>query len=99
MHSLEEAGRLPQSKMGSVLLSMDLITEEQLEEALEIQKKDNRRLGKILVSLGYLTPDDLARALAIRLNVEYVALSKVQQVAPDVLGIISEDVPFLIDKN
>jgi type IV pilus assembly protein PilB len=99
MHSLEEAGRLPQSKMGSVLLSMDLITEEQLEEALEIQKTDNRRLGKILVSLGYLTPDDLARALAIRLNVEYVSLSEVQQVAPDVLGIISEDVPFLIDKN
>ena len=96
MHSLEEAGRLPQSKMGSVLLSMDLITEEQLEEALEIQKTDNRRLGKIL---GYLTPDDLARALAIRLNVEYVSLSEVQQVAPDVLGIISEDVPFLIDKN
>src|SRR5215210_9212425 len=98
MHSLEEAGRLPQSKMGSVLLSMDLITEEQLEEALEIQKTDGRRLGKILVSLGYLTPDNLALALAIRLNVEYVALSEVQ-VAPDVLGIISEDVPFLADKN
>ena len=99
MHSLEEAVQLPQSKMGSVLLSMDLITEEQLEEALEIQKTDNRRLGKILVSLGYLTPDDLARALAIRLNVEYVSLSEVQQIAPDVLGIIREDVPFLIDKN
>lgn len=70
---------------------MGLITEEQLEEALEIQKTDGRRLGEILVSLGYLTPDDLARALAIRLNVEYVALSEVQ-VAPDVLGIISEDV-------
>ncbi len=91
MHSLEEGGRLPQRKIGSVLLSMDLITEEQLEEALEIQKTDSRNLGKILVSLGYLTPDDLARALSIRLNVEYVTPFEVQ-VDPDVLGIISEDV-------
>ena len=65
MHSSpEEGGWLPQRKIGSVFLSMGLITEEQLKEALEIQNTDSRRLGKILVSLGYVTSDELARALS-----------------------------------
>src|SRR5215210_6255242 len=91
MHSPDAGERLPERKIGSVLLAKDMITEEQLEEALEVQKTDERRIGQILVSLGYLSHDDLARALSTRLNVEYVDLEEVQ-VDSDVLGIISEDV-------
>jgi hypothetical protein len=57
MHSLEESVRLLEHKIESVLFSMDLITEEKLEEALGIQKTDGRNLGKLLVSLGYLSTD------------------------------------------
>src|SRR5215210_6716108 len=91
MHSPDAGERLPERKIGPVLLAKDMITEEQLEEALEVQKTDERRIGQILVSLGYLSHDDLARALSTRLNVEYVALFEVQ-VDSDVPGIISEDV-------
>lgn len=83
--------RLPRRRIGDILISEAVITEGQLEEALEVQKTDKRNIGDILVSLGYLKHDDLARVLSRRLNVEYEALSE-DQVDPDVLGIISEDV-------
>ena len=91
MHSPDAGRRLPQRKIGSILLSQGKITEEQLEEALEVQKTDDRNIGKILISLGYITPDDLARGLSSLLNVEYVALPEVE-VDPEVLGIIREDI-------
>ncbi len=90
MHSPDANGRPQERRIGSILLSMNATTEEQLEEALEVQKTDKRSIGKILVSLGYLSHDDLAHALSIRLNVKYAALSV--QVDQDVLGIIGEDV-------
>ena len=91
MHSPNNAGNLPQRKVGDVLLSKGRITEEQLEEALEIQKAEEGNLGEILISLGYITYDDLAQALSGCLNVEYVSLSEVE-IDPNVLGIIGEDV-------
>ena len=38
-----------------MLLSVDLITEEQLNEALAKQKESKDRLGKVLVDNGYIT--------------------------------------------
>jgi type IV pilus assembly protein PilB len=89
MRSPDSGDRLPQRKIGNILVSEGMITEGQLEEALEVQKTDRRNIGKILLSLGYLNSEDLARALSVRLNVEYVALSE-DHVDPDVLGIIGE---------
>ncbi|MEJ7871432.1 MAG: hypothetical protein WKF67_04175, partial [Rubrobacteraceae bacterium] len=91
MHAPDVGEVLPQRKIGSILVSEGMVTGEQLEEAVEIQKTDPRYLGAILVSMGYLRDEDLARALGMRLNVEYVDLANVT-VEQDVLGIISEDV-------
>ena len=80
-----------EKKIGEILVAQGKVTDEQIDEALAIQKTDSRSIGKILVSLGYISDDDLAQALSMRLNVEYVALFEVH-VDPDVLGIIEEDV-------
>ncbi len=78
-------------KIGEILVERGMITEDQLQEALEAQKTDGRSIGKILVSMGYLTTEDLARALSERLNVDYVALFEIE-VDPEVRGVISENV-------
>jgi hypothetical protein len=78
-------------KIGEILVHRDMITEAQLEEALEAQKTDGRSIGKILVSMGYLTTEDQARAISERLNVDYVALFEIE-VDPEVRGVISENV-------
>jgi hypothetical protein len=40
--------------LGELLIEGKEITQEQLDEALSIQKKDGDLLGAILVNLGYL---------------------------------------------
>jgi hypothetical protein len=74
MLSHDPDGSIPQRKLGSILVSEGMVTEEQLEEALEVQKTDTSTWAEILVALGYLDDEDLACALSIRLNVEYVGL-------------------------
>ncbi len=90
MHLPDDGGRLSQRKIGDIFLSEGMVTQDQLNEACELQKTDDRPIGKILISLGYLNHEDLARALARCLNMEYLALSEAE-VDPEVLGIINEE--------
>lgn len=50
-------------RIGDILLAEGVITQEQLEQALEAQKIKKRRLGEILVQDGYITDDIMADAL------------------------------------
>jgi type IV pilus assembly protein PilB len=45
--------------LGELLIENRLITQEQLDEALKIQRKDGDLLGAILVNLGYLDDETL----------------------------------------
>lgn len=58
--------------LGAVLLKSRLLEPEQLDAALEEQRKDNRRLGEILVERGWLFPEDISRALASQYGLDYV---------------------------
>ncbi|WP_317367567.1 GspE/PulE family protein [uncultured Tyzzerella sp.] len=62
--------------IGEVLLQDKMITEEQLQYALKVQKSRGKRLGDMLIELGYVKEDDIARALGKRLKVDYADLSK-----------------------
>lgn len=50
-------------RIGDILMAEGVITQEQLDRALESQKIKKRRLGEILVSDGYITDDIMADAL------------------------------------
>jgi len=56
-------------KIGDLLLSKNLITARQLEEALEIQRRTRQKLGQILLELGYISEEQLASALAYQKKV------------------------------
>lgn len=54
--------------LGSVLLTLGLVTKPQLEDAVrqqleQAQQAKDQRLGEILVDMGALTPDTLHEAL------------------------------------
>ena len=49
--------------LGKMLLEDNAITQKELEEALEIQKKDGNPLGVILVKLGFLDEEILLEYL------------------------------------
>ncbi|MFQ3669719.1 MAG: MSHA biogenesis protein MshE, partial [Fimbriimonadaceae bacterium] len=61
-------------RFGEALVSQRVITQAQLDEALEHQRESHRPLGEILVSLGYISEEMLLRALAAQKGVSPWAL-------------------------
>ncbi len=49
--------------IGQILLAQGVITEEQLHQALEIQRRSGGQLGRVLVKMGAMSEGQLARAL------------------------------------
>jgi len=75
------------SKFGQLLLWGNLVTQEQLDEALEHQRQHGGRLGEVLSHLGYITDDELTRTVAMRYGVPTVNLDRLE-VEREVLDII-----------
>ncbi|MDX1659684.1 MAG: ATPase, T2SS/T4P/T4SS family [Nitriliruptorales bacterium] len=69
-------------RLGEILVSNDIITEAELEDALAAQASggERRRLGTTIVELGFCTEQDIADALASQLGLGTVDLA---EVAPD----------------
>ncbi len=75
--------------IGSILLDVELVTPEDIEEALNLQKQTGQRLGEVLVSLGIVSDDDIRWALAEQLNLPYVNIRK-DQIDIDVAMMLPE---------
>ena len=76
-------------KLGQLLVNNNIIKEEQLEEALELQKKEGGRLGSNLIKLGVLTDETLVEFLSEQYGVPSVSLSH-----EDVDASITKLVPY-----
>jgi len=67
--------RGPKKPIGQILLAHGLITQQQLDEALAIQKTNStEKLGRILVDLGYVKDEDVLKAYAEQIGVPFVDL-------------------------
>ena len=51
-------------RLGAMLVSSGLITDDQLKKALSTQKTEGGRLGSILVKLGFVQEDKLMTFLS-----------------------------------
>jgi len=74
-------------KLGEMLISAGLITEDQLTTALSEQKRVGGRLGTNLVRLGYLSEDEVLKFLEKQHHVPAVELSnfKLSQVLLEII--------------
>lgn len=59
-------------RLGERLVKSGLLTEEQLNEALELQESIGGRLGALLIKLGLLGSDQLAEVLSIMCQVPLI---------------------------
>lgn len=78
-------------RLGAMLVSSGLITDDQLKKALSAQKTEGGRLGSILVKLGFVQEDKLMTFLSKQYGVPYVDLSKFE-INPAVIKHIPADV-------
>jgi type IV pilus assembly protein PilB len=93
------------SQLGELLVSAQLITHDQLAEALIQQSSSGQRIGTTLVELGAIGERDLAKALSTQLLVPMVDLSQ-QAPSSDAIEVLPESVarahlavPILVDDN
>lgn len=61
-------------RLGDVLVNSGIITAEDLQRGLELQKGSGRKLGETLVDEGITTEENIARALSSQLGYEMVDL-------------------------
>ena len=63
-------------RMGDLLVSVGLITQDQLQEALKVGKATRKRLGEVLISTGVITEQQMIEALEMQLGISFIDLSK-----------------------
>ena len=71
-------------RLGELLVEKGLITEKQLEQALEEQKKTGKLLGRVLVDLGFVKDEDILSVLGAQTGMEEVDLTNLD-VPPQLL--------------
>ncbi len=64
----ESATRRKKDLFGTMLVRAEIITEQQLEEALETQKRTLQRLGDVLVSTGVITKERYRQMAQLQFN-------------------------------
>ena len=66
------------TKLGQLLVNAQMISEEQLKEALGLQKREGGRIGTNLVKLGYITEEKLVTFLSKQWGVPAINLADYQ---------------------
>lgn len=62
-------------RLGDALIHEGLINEEQLQQALALQKKSGKRLGAVLVEMHLCTEQDIVQILSKQLRIPFIDLS------------------------
>lgn len=76
-------------RLGDILMQKGVIDQNQLNTALQEQKKNGMMLGEMLVHLGYLSQEQLNEVLCEYLHIEFVDL-RVYEPAERVISLLDE---------
>ena len=79
-----------EKRIGDMLVDANLISQEQLQSALEVARRSKKKVGKVLIEEGIITSQTLAAALSYQLNIPIVDLKKVSP-QPDAIRLIPEE--------
>jgi len=77
-------------RLGDLMVLQKIISNEQLQFALEQQKRSGRRLGRVLVDNGFVNEEQISEALAKQLNIPYINL-KYYNINVDYIRLLPEN--------
>src|SRR5260370_38934700 len=77
-------------RLGEILLKESLITQDQLDKALEFQRSNGGKLGSCLTKMGFITDDDITGVLSRQYGVPYINL-KYYEIDPNVINLIPQN--------
>lgn len=93
--------KIMKKKLGDLLYENGLISQEQLNQALEEQRSSKRKLGDVLLAQGYITEQQLIEVLEFQLGIPHVNLFKYQidsavtQIIPESMAKRYQVLPFM----
>lgn len=83
--------RMISKQLGELLIERKIISESQLQKALQVQKEKGGLLGNILVLLGFATEEQIAQALTTQYGFPYLPL-KNYEIDSDIVKLIPRNV-------
>lgn len=75
------------AKLGERLVARNLISPDELQQALELQKERNDKIGKILVDLGFVAQREVMAELSAQLSVPLVTIDSAPATGPELEGL------------
>ncbi len=76
-------------RLGDLLVHENIITSEQLDNALSAQRSSGRKLGDTLIDLGFISEPQLLRFLAQQLNIPFLDITQ-RRIDPEQAQLIPE---------
>jgi type IV pilus assembly protein PilB len=77
-------------RLGEILVKESLITQEQLQKALDFQRANGGKLGSCLTKMGYITDDDITGVLSRQYGVPSINL-RFYEIDPIIIKLIPQD--------
>jgi type IV pilus assembly protein PilB len=77
-------------RLGEILVKESLITNDQLQKALEFQRANGGKLGSCLTKMGYITDDDITGVLSRQYGVPSINL-RFYEIDPIIIKLIPQD--------
>ena len=94
MADAEATARPRRKRLGEMLVSLGVVSQEQLDDVLARQRAEGGgRVGRLLVELGYATDAQICEAVAEQLCIPAADMVAVD-VSTDVLGRVSRDLAY-----
>jgi len=78
-------------RLGELLVEAGLITQEQLQKALSLQKSTGKKLGEILVEQGFVTEDEIVEVLEFQLGIPHIKLDQ-YNIDQEAVNLVSESI-------
>ena len=82
-------------KIGELLLRYTNLTEEQLQNALDMQKESGMLIGDILLKKNFIHPHDIVKVICHQINIPYIGEIKIDEIEQ---GLV-ENIPIITAKT
>jgi general secretion pathway protein E len=75
-------------RIGQLLIDHTSLTQDQLEEALDIQQESGMLIGEILLRKNYIHPHDIIKVICHQVNIPYLNEISVEKIDPNLSNTI-----------
>jgi hypothetical protein len=87
---MSSSGRTHRRRIGEILVNEGLVTPEQLEEALRVQKKTGDLLGSVLMDMGLVAESDIAKTMCLQYQLPFITFQN-YEFDEKLLGLFPKD--------